>query len=72
VLANLTRSHREQPRDIWVIYWNPLVEVLFDHRHEFARVADAPEGPAITDWHGDQSIVWRLFSSGSRDSRSNR
>ena len=23
VLANLTRSHREQPRDIWVIYWNP-------------------------------------------------
>jgi len=61
VLANLTRSHREQPRDIWVIYWNPREEALFD-RHGFARVADIPEGPAI-NWQGDRSIVWRLFSS---------
>ena len=61
VLANLTRSHREQPRDIWVIYCNPREEALFD-RHGFARVADIPEGPAI-NWQGDRSIVWRLFSS---------
>ena len=68
VLANLTRSHQKQPRDIWVVYWNPKEAALFD-RHGFTRVADAPEGPALIDWRGYRCIIWRLFSSGSRDTQ---
>ena len=58
VLANLTRSHPEQPRDILVVYWNPLQAALFD-RHAFARVADTPEGPAITDYPPGGYIIFR-------------
>jgi len=49
VLANLTRSHREQPRDIWVLYWrsvsrrNELYNAALFDRHPFAYVADTPK-----------------------------
>jgi SAM-dependent methyltransferase len=42
VLANLAQSHREQPRDIKVVYWNPVHAALFG-RHRFTRIADLPE-----------------------------
>jgi SAM-dependent methyltransferase len=42
VLANLARSHREQPRDVRVIYWNPVHAALFG-RHGFTRIVDTPE-----------------------------
>ena len=43
VLANLARSHREQPRDIKVFYWNPVHAALFG-RHGFTRIAVLLEG----------------------------
>lgn len=64
VLANLTRSHRAQPRDIWVAYWNPMEEALFD-RYGFVRVPDPLTGPAVINIYGRSSIVWRLFAKTS-------
>jgi hypothetical protein len=59
VLANLARSHREQPRDIRVAYWTPMEEALFI-RHGFARDPDPPAGPAIINHYGSRSSIWRL------------
>ena len=41
VLTNLAPSHQEQPRDIKILYWNPVHAALFG-RHGFTRVTDMP------------------------------
>jgi SAM-dependent methyltransferase len=60
VLANILQSHREQPRDIWVVYWTSVQEDLLTE-HGFARIPHPPKGPAIINYYGSPSSVWRLF-----------